>query len=542
VSAWGGYSTSREDLSYLEVAGTKEQDGDVSLENPVPAPSDARALRRTGALATAAALAFLWVASVWEAVSFAPAALAGALLRAAPGGVATFFIETLGHWARPLLVGGVLVLAMALGAEILVRTAAHGTPRPQIAASTLGLVAAVASLIGTSPGADAAPTLLAVAGAALLYAFVVRSSTPTQYVSDAEVGQSGRREFLRVSSGATAGLVIGGAAAGWLLRRLGGPDTDVALVAASEPAVVPVRDDFPDIPGLTPEITSADDHYVVDINLIPPKVEAEGWSLDVRGEVDHPAKYTFASLQSSFDVVEEFAVLTCISNEVNGQLIGHSRWGGVRLSDVLGAAGPRDAAMDVVFYGADGYSDSIPLEVAMHPTVILAVSQNGKPLQQAHGFPCRVRVPAIYGMKNVKWLEAIEIVPTDYQGYWMKRGWSDVAIIDTESRIDVAGDSGRASVGQETWIAGIAWAGIRGIDKVEVSVDGGTTWAEAMLRDPISPISWRHWAYRWRPERAGRTMVQCRATDGDGRTQVMERAAPHPDGATGYPMKLVEVA
>lgn len=439
-----------------------------------------------------------------------------------------------------MLVVGVLVVALIVGAEALWRTRRDGLTQPRLAAAMLGAVAAVASLIGTSPGADPVATLLAVGGAAVVYSLTAASlSKPLP--SEVET-QPGRREFLRLGSSTAAGLALGGAAVGWLLRRLGGPDTNVALVAPAKVATIPDRADFPDIPGLTPEVTSAADHYVVDINLIPPTVEAEGWSLDIRGSVDNPAKYTFASLQSSFDVVEEYAVLTCISNEVNGQLIGHSRWGGVRLGDVLEKAGIKDDAMDVVFYAADGYTDSIPLEVAMHPTVIVAVSQNGQPLTQAHGFPCRVRVPAIYGMKNVKWLQAIEVVPKDYRGYWMQRGWSDVAIIDTESRIDVAGDSNKATLGEETWIAGIAWAGIRGVDKVEVSVDEGQTWNAALLKDPISPISWRHWAYRWEPTTSGRILVMARATDGEGNTQVMKETAPHPDGATGYPMTYVQVS
>jgi DMSO/TMAO reductase YedYZ molybdopterin-dependent catalytic subunit len=518
----------------------KEQDeameeGDTAVRSD---PNRAH-IRRSGALAAALALAFLWVASAWAAVSFAPAALSGALLRAAPGDLATFFIENLGHLARPLLVVGVLLLALVVGAEALWRTAADGVTKPPVAAAILGVVAGVASLIGPSPGADVVGTLIAVVGAAVVYSLAAGSMTSTRVAVE---GNAGRREFLRLGSGAAAGLVIGGGVIGWLLRRLGGPDTNVELVAPVERAVVPVRGDFPEIAGLTPEITSVDDHYVVDINLIPPSVEAEGWALDVRGEVDNPTKYTFESLQTSFTVIEEFAVLTCISNEVNGDLIGHSRWGGVRLSEVLEAAGVQSDAVDVVFYGADGYTDSIPLEVAMHPTTIVAVSQNGRPLTQAHGFPCRMRVPMIYGMKNVKWLEAIEVVPTDFKGYWMKRGWSDVAIIDTESRIDVAGEERRGSVGEETWVAGIAWAGIRGIDKVEVSTDGGGTWAEAMLKDPISPTSWRHWAYRWTPDARGRAMVMARATDGEGNVQDMAKAAPHPDGATGYPIVMVEVS
>ena len=500
--------------------------------DPKPPPAE---LRRAGALATAIALAVWWVLSTWDEISFAPAALAGAVLRAAPGNLATFFIETIGHWARPLLVAGVLVVTVAFGAEVLRRM--HG--RIGQAAGLLAMAGGIASFIGPSPGAHPIATAAAAVACAVTYAVAARSLRPLR--SGTNTHGSGRREFLRMGTGAAAAIALGGGVIGWLVRRLGGPDTDVALTPPVEPAVVPARADFPDIPGLTPEVTSAEDHYVVDINLIPPRVEAEGWVLDVRGEVDNPTDYTFASLQSSFDVVEEFAVLTCISNEVGGELIGHSRWGGVRLSDVLEAAGVRPGAMDVVFYAADGYTDSIPLEVAMHPTVILAVSQNGAPLTQAHGFPCRVRVPAIYGMKNVKWLQAIEVVPTDFKGYWMERGWSDEAIVDTESRIDVAGDDGRARMGEATWIGGIAWAGIRGISKVEVSTDGGDTWTEAMLKDPVSPISWRHWAYRWTPEAVGRTTISCRATDGEGKTQTMKHAPPHPDGATGYPETVVAV-
>jgi len=503
-------------------------------------PRRPRDLRIAGACATAVAIAVLWVLSAWNAVSFAPAALAGVLLRAAPGGLATFFIENFGHLARPLLVTGVLGASIVLGAEALYRTASGKQPRPWFAAIVLGFVSIGASLIGPSPGADIVATSGAVVLTAIAYAFVAGALLADRDTSD--VAHPARRSFLRLGTGAAAGIALGGGALGWLARRLGGPNTDVALVAAADPVSIPDRGAFPDIKGLTPEITSAADHYVVDINLIPPSVEAEGWTLDVRGEVDNPTDYDFASLQSSFEIVEEFAVLTCISNEVGGNLIGHSKWGGVRLADVLDAAGVRAGAMDVVFYGADGYTDSIPLEVAMHPTVILAVSQNGRPLTQAHGFPCRVRVPAIYGMKNVKWLQAIEVVPVDYQGYWMERGWSDEAVIDTESRIDVAGEDGSARRGEETWIAGIAWAGIRGVSRVEVSTDGGQTWAEAMLKDPVSPISWRHWAYRWTPGSSGRTMITCRATDGDGVVQDKKEVPPHPDGATGYPVKFVEVS
>lgn len=105
-------------------------------------------------------------------------------------------------------------------------------------------------------------------------------------------------------------------------------------------------------------------------------------------------------------------------------------------------------------------SDSIPVDAAFDPSVILAIGQNGRPLTWEHGFPCRVRVPAVYGMKNVKWLEEIEVVGRDYRGYWEQRGWSDVATMRTQSRIDVV--ETRVRVRQRAWIAGVAWAGSRG--------------------------------------------------------------------------------
>jgi hypothetical protein len=178
----------------------------------------------------------------------------------------------------------------------------------------------------------------------------------------------------------------------------------------------------------------------------------------------------------------------------------------------------------------------------MDPAVLIAVSQNGEPLTKDHGFPCRLRVPQIYGMKNVKWVTSIEVVDYDYQGYWMERGWSDEAVVRTESRIDVPTLGSTVAQGEATWVAGISWAGGRGISKVEVSTDDGATWSEAMLKEPISPYSWTLWAYEWTPEQGGSTVVVCRATDGEGDLQTEERNDPHPAGATGYHHQPVTVA
>lgn len=501
---------------------------------------DQKAARVAGAVATLVALAVLWILSGFlSSVAFPPTAIAAFIIRATPGDVATAFIELLQHWAIRGLAVAVVLGTIFFGAMALVWSSRKDRLRAAIAAAVLLVVSVAAAVIDPMPGSVLATGAASVV-AAVIYVVVARSVYSTRVAPELPVAlpepgvEVTRRRMLALGAGSALGLAAAGGAIGWIARRLAGPNRDVTIVAPGSPATIPERAPFPDIPGLSPEVTSAAEHYVVDIDLVKPLVEADTWTLSVLGEVVEPLDFSFDSLQSSFEVVENYSVLTCISNEVGGPLVGHSRWAGVRLADVLERVGVRDGVIDVVFHAADGYTDSIPLEVAMDRNVLVAVAQNGEPLTQQHGFPCRVRIPGIYGMKNVKWLQRIELVKRDYKGYWMRRGWSDVATVRTQSRIDVAGNENfKWGVGAETWIAGVAWAGDRGISKVEVSVDGGDTWNEAMLKDPISEKSWRLWAYRWTPEDKGTVTVTCRATDGAGEVQPAEFTPPHPSGATG---------
>jgi DMSO/TMAO reductase YedYZ molybdopterin-dependent catalytic subunit len=486
------------------------------------------------------ALALLWTVSGFsKTVSFPPTAIASAVVRETPGDVATFFIELLGHLAMYLVTIGALVGALVVGAEAFARTFRDRRPMPLVAGTLVVAAAALAALIEPSAQARVFPTALAFCAAAAIYAFAAAGIY--DQLSPRLTPDLGRRRVLRMGAGGALGIALGGGVLGWFARRFGGgPDRNVNLVAPSEPATVPDRGPFPDVSGLSPEVTSAADHYVVDINFLKPSLEADGWTLTVKGLVDNPLQLDFSTLQRRFEVVEDYSVLTCISNEVGGPLVGHSRWQGIRLRDVLGEARVRDGTVDVAFRAADGYTDSVPLEVAMDPAVIIAVAQNGEPLTQDHGFPCRVRIPAIYGMKNVKWLEEIEAVGHDFKGYWMQRGWSDGAVVKTQSRIDVTPDDPR--VGEQYWIAGVAWAGERGVSRVEVSTDGGGSWENAELKDPVAQASWRLWAYRWTPKERGDHEVACRAVDGDGELQSAATAPPHPAGASGYHSVDVEVS
>jgi DMSO/TMAO reductase YedYZ molybdopterin-dependent catalytic subunit len=508
------------------------------MEQDPSRPADARI---AGVAATALVLAASWAAStILPGAIFVPAVVTDVIVRTTPGPVATFFIEELGLLALPLLTTGVVAVCLALGGVANAAMIGAAGPRPYLAGAGLA-AAAMAVVVLRGPELGSLVLVVAVLGVCvLIYGFSAGrlcASMTSEIDPDA-----GRRRALRTGLGWTAAVALGGGMVGWLVRRTVGPDTNVSLEAVEVPASIPGRSAWPDVEGLSPEVTSPARHYVVDINLFTPSVEVGDWRLDVKGDVERPLRLSFRALQRRFEVVEEYAVLACVSNEVGGQLVGHSLWGGVRLADVLDEAGMQPGGVDVVFRAADGYSDSIPVDVARDPSVILAVAQNRRPLTREHGFPCRLRVPPIYGMKNVKWVESIEVVSSDYAGYWQQRGWSDRATVRTQSRIDVAGDDLGATSGVPTWIAGVAWAGDRGIERVEVSTDGGETWNEARLRQTIGPLSWRQWVYRWEPAQQGSVSVMCRATDGTGETQTQDRVPPHPAGATGYHTVTVEVA
>src|SRR5437870_4276372 len=205
---------------------------------------------------------------------------------------------------------------------------------------------------------------------------------------------------------------------------------------------------------------------------------------------------------------------------------------GVKLNAILDEAGVNPKAVDVVLRGADGYADSFPAQRAMREEVLLVTKMNGVPLPDDHGFPARVIVPGIYGMKNVKWLTELELVDHDFKGYYERRGWSDEPEGQTMSRIDLPGHS-ETLRSRDYTIKGIAFSGIRGVRKVEVSTDGGTTWHPATLEPALSPSSWVLWNYQWKIPGPGRYKIVVRATDGQGTVQSSIRRDDFPDGKSG---------
>ncbi|GIW05735.1 MAG: oxidoreductase [Dehalococcoidia bacterium] len=335
-----------------------------------------------------------------------------------------------------------------------------------------------------------------------------------------------RRSALRIGVLGVLGLVGGGA----LARALTGARDMGAL------SRVPGRSGT----GLPEPVTPVGQFYSISKNFFDPVVDRATWRLEVSGLVQTRLELTLDQLRA-LPQYDQLQTLICISNEVGGDLISNGAWRGVRLGELLSRAGVQAGAVDVVFTCADDYTDSITIAKALQPETLLALEMNGQPLTEKHGAPLRCLVPDIYGMKNAKWIRKIEVVGTDYQGFWQRQGWSDSAEIQTMSRIDYP-VSGAQVPFDDIELGGIAFAGARGIRAVEVSFDDGASWRPATLQDEIAPLSWRFWTIRWRPERSGSLSVLVRAIDGRGERQSAVRTDPFPNGASGYHRIFLRVA
>lgn len=294
---------------------------------------------------------------------------------------------------------------------------------------------------------------------------------------------------------------------------------------------------------LSPEVTTNDQFYVVSKNLFQdPTVNGTTWQLSVDGLVEKPYTLTYKDLQA-MPMQQQYETLECISNEVGGSYMSNAHWEGVQLAELLKRGGNvKTGATKVVLYAADDYSDSIHLSKALEPTTLVALRMNGSTLPTGHGYPARLLVPGIYGMKHVKWITRIQVVSQDYQGYWQMRGWSDPAPVRLTSRIDVPLPNTTISTHKPNYIAGVAFSGDKGIGAVEVSVDNGQSWQRATLKKPLSAISWTLWELPWTPTKSGSQSIAVRAIDLQGNVQSAEVATPLPDGSSGYHTVSVNVS
>ncbi len=301
---------------------------------------------------------------------------------------------------------------------------------------------------------------------------------------------------------------------------------------AASPSVAVLSQRIQAAPSTRPEITDPRDFYRIDINAFPPQVDAGSWRYNLKGMVQNPLSMTINDLRA-LPSASQAVTLSCISNPLGGNLISTNYWTGVRFKDVLAKAGLASSATDITVQSVDGYYESLPVAEAMDDRTLLVYAMNGQPLLPEHGFPLRIYIPNHYGMKQPKWISQMTAVDKPGPGYWVDRGWSLAAVPQTTSVIDTV--SVNSNDLKQTGIfplGGIAWAGARGISKVEVQVDNAP-WVTAQLRTPtVGPLTWVQWRYDWKAVPGSHT-VQVRATDGTGALQVATFSDPGPEGATG---------
>ncbi len=501
-------------------------------------------------LGVVAASAALVVEGAGRALLSRPSALerlAELITVVMPPQLFSLILDRLLYSAKPLMLFGLIIGVFAVSAGLGALLHSLGVNRRSTGyLLTLGLIAVAIfaiDLLLLRPASDLAGILFS-AGLALAFAGVFALGARPSTTTAPAGGTQGvdRRLVLTGLAGITASLAV--AAYYWSsILAKSAPITArsaqaSAPASASEPTPSNVDaagdgDDWSRISNLSKEVTPTDKFYFVSKNFIDPHVSAAGWKLTIAGLVENPLSFTYDELKQ-LPSEEQFNSLMCISNEIGGDLIGNAHWRGVRLKALLERAKPGPGVKKVVLHAADGYADSITFDAAMREANLLAYEMNGAPLNDTHGFPLRLLVPGIFGMKNVKWITKIELMSENFLGYWQLRGWSDPAPVKTMSRIDTPLNRETIATGKQT-VAGIAFSGDRGIKAVEVSADLGKSWRQAEVKSPLGPYTWVLWraSIELPPGDSG-VNIWVRAIDGAGNVQPAERADPYPDGASGY--------
>ena len=479
-----------------------------------------------------------------------------------------FAIATFGEYDK-------IALLVGLALAVLVASAIAGVLqflRPPLGVVALivagGLsVAAIVTRAAATPLASLPPIVGTVAGCLILWFLAARLrrwAAPGQALAAGEPGSAAapverptvhptgaektasvdRRMFLRVTAIAGASAVIIGVGARTLINTTASSISAVRkalkLPAPVTKVTVPAGAEL-DIPGISPLFTPNADFYRVDTALTVPSIDPDAWRLVIDGMVDQRVELSFDDLVAMGP--SEYAItLTCVSNEVGGELLGNATWLGVPIRDVLALAGPKSGADMVLSRSVDGFTAGTPLESLTDDGLdaILAIGMNGEPLPLEHGFPVRMVVPGLYGyVSATKWLSELKVTTFDAdEAYWTPRGYSAKAPIKFSSRLDTP-RTGEAIPAGRTPIAGVAWAQTVGIERVEVSIDDAD-WQPATLSTPINDDTWVQWFVDWEAT-AGTHYVAVRAVNKNGDTQIEERAPIAPDGSSGWQRTLIVV-
>ena len=520
-----------------------------------------------GVLVTAPLVAASYAASTLLGLPFAPFDLFDWLTRRLPGAVITWGIDLMVQVIRGVGVRDTasaakvaeqtMAIVLFVAAGTLIATILYGIVRGRRHAvgigvgigTVVGLPVALSarSIEGASsswPGGLWVLASFAIWGAVVAWTStrVPRPQPTTVTTHEARVAERlGRRRFFVRVGTASAVITVGGAIVGTLGGR--GREREAGTRWSAQHALPNSAAAVRPAPGTRPEFTPLEDHYRIDINTVASVIDEDQWQLQVTGLVERPLALTMSDVRGHVSM-DQFITLSCISNPVAGDLIGTTRWTGVSLQRLVPAFGLKPQATHLRFGSADGFFETVPLDaVRRDARVMLAYAWDGVPLPAQHGFPLRIYIPDVYGMKQPKWIVSIEALDHHEDGFWVVRGWDRRARMKATSVIDtVAVEAIATDAHGQTLVpmGGIAHAGARGISRVEVRLDNGP-WSAAQLRQPLSDLTWVLWRYDM-PFQPGEHTFTVRCYDGDGMPQITAVAPPHPSGASGIHSRTVALS
>jgi DMSO/TMAO reductase YedYZ molybdopterin-dependent catalytic subunit len=456
--------------------------------------------------------------------------------------------ESIKHWAisvfntndkLALLVGMTLVVIL-LGALVGMAARSHfGVAMAAfIGFGVLGALAASREPAVSLGTAMISGGLAALTGLVSLQ-WLLGLDTPVPVAEGVEQSANASRRSFIFGVSAVLGLAALSAGVGRVLLERGkvilaGRAQVVLPDAVEAVAPVPAAAEFTGISGLSPVVTPNASFYRIDAAFSVPRVDLPEWTLSIKGMVDRPYSINYADILD-MPMVERYVTLSCVSNQVGGDLVGNAKWLGVPLTEILDRAVVQPDAEQIVGRSVDDFTVGFPVDVAYDGRdALLAVGMNDEPLPFEHGFPARLVVAGLYGyVSATKWISEIELTRwDDFDAYWVPRGWAKEAPVKTQSRIDTPASGAQVPLGPRQ-VAGVAWAPNRGISRVEVQLGEDSPWLDAELSEPLSDNSWRQWSIEWDAP-LGTHRIRVRATDGEGEVQTEAIVPPAPNGASGW--------
>ena len=411
--------------------------------------------------------------------------VAEVVIEVTPGPVAEGLIQLVGRNDKPILVAGVTVAVIGLGALAGVlsrrsRAAANGI------FLGMGLVALAALM--SRPEFTSATVLPLAAGVAtwlIVLAFLADAAPTAAPDTSAEGTSTPSRRFVVLAASVAVASVAVGASGRLFGRSRRAVETTRRLLRLPVTRGAVPADAELDVPGTTSWRVPNDEFYRIDTALVLPAIDPNEWRLRIHGMVDREITLTYDDLLAR-QMTEAWVTLCCVSNPVGGDLIGNAWWSGVRIADVLAEAGVSPDADAVRQTSQDGWNCGTPIEALTDDrNALLAVAMNGRPLPVDHGFPVRMVVPGLYGFVSAsKWVVDLEVTRFDrFTAYWTERGWSARGPVKTQSRIEVPRNGSEVPAGAVR-VGGHAWAQHTGIEKSMVCqpvAPSGTTSARAAV-------------------------------------------------------------